>query len=124
MSKIRLCFVFACAFAALSFAEETYALGGSKTLSGWKLRVAVKALENSLSKLAAGDGPSYKISKVYSVSQQVVAGVINKYNVDLVNGVNEVKNCNIQIWSREWLPNGKVLTVNCDGESKVEIKYN
>ncbi|XP_073817230.1 sarcocystatin-A-like [Musca autumnalis] len=78
-----------------------------------------KDLNNSLSKLAAGDGPNYKLLKIYSASTQVVAGSLTRIEADLLDENGKVKRAKISIWSRPWLPNGIEVTFECDGEPTV-----
>ncbi|XP_039964203.1 sarcocystatin-A-like [Bactrocera tryoni] len=110
-----------CAF--LSLPNESLAFGEATKLSGDELTAAVGTLETALSKLSTGDGPSYKISKVNSASKQVVAGISYRYNVDLTDEDKNVKNCNVQIWSRQWLKNGNQVTVVCSGANAVKFNY-
>lgn len=64
-----------------------------------------------------------RISKVNSASTQVVSGTLYKINVDLIAGNNEVKNCNVEIWSQPWLPEGIQVTFDCEGEEKIVRKH-
>ncbi|XP_017138517.1 sarcocystatin-A [Drosophila miranda] len=94
-------------------------LGAPKTLSGSELDSAKSTLTYSLDTLAAGEGPSYRVSKIMSATVQVVSGFLNSYIVELVepNGVTKV--CEVKIWSRNWLPNGIEITFNCPNEPLV-----
>lgn len=75
----------------------------------------------------------YKIVKIHEASKQVVAGVLYKLKVDIVesncpkhaNKDSElceakkeatVKTCHIKIWDQPWLPHGKETNVTCDEE--------
>ncbi|XP_017874474.1 PREDICTED: sarcocystatin-A-like [Drosophila arizonae] len=90
--------------------------GGVTELSGADLKEAEDALNNSLSKLASGDGPNYKLGKIIKVTRQVVAGYRYVYDVELIEG-SKTKVCNVQIWSQPWLENGIEVTFNCpDGQ--------
>ncbi|XP_049303175.1 sarcocystatin-A isoform X4 [Bactrocera dorsalis] len=109
-----------CAF--FSLPNESLAFGEATALSGDELAAAVGTLETALSKLSTGDGPSYTISKVNSVSKQVVSGITYRYNVDLTDGDKNV-NCNVQIWSRQWLKNGNQVTIDCSGANAVKFNY-
>ncbi|XP_058988157.1 sarcocystatin-A-like [Musca domestica] len=73
-------------------------------------------LKNSLSKLDAGDGPHYKLSKVYKASRQVVEGVLTKIEADIIDEEEKTQKCNITIWSRPWLDNGIEVTFECEGK--------
>ena len=100
-------------------------VGGVLPLEGKEIQQAEKDLENSLTKLAAGDGPQYKISKVHSATRQTVAGSLTKMNVDLIDKNNTVKkNCKVTIWSRPWIAaDGIEVTFDCEGEEKVVKKH-
>ncbi|XP_022208511.2 sarcocystatin-A [Drosophila obscura] len=99
-------------------------LGAPRTLSGAELENAHATLKASLDRLAAGEGPSYRVSKILSASVQVVAGSLNSYIVELIepNGITKV--CEVRIWSRHWLPNGIEVTFNCPNEPQVIKSHN
>ncbi|XP_061395229.1 sarcocystatin-A-like [Musca vetustissima] len=78
-----------------------------------------KALNNSLSKLAGGDGPNYKLVKIYSASKQVVSGTLTRIEADLMDENGQIKRFKISIWSQPWLKNGIKVTFECDGEPAV-----
>ncbi|XP_067631354.1 sarcocystatin-A-like [Eurosta solidaginis] len=104
------------------------ALVKSKPLMGGgfkaNLSKAEKSLNASLLKLAAGDGPFYEIKKVHTATKQVVAGTLLKMNVDLIDKNSQaVKNCNVEIWSQQWLRNGVQVTFECPDEEKVVKKH-
>nr|XP_014098561.2 sarcocystatin-A-like [Bactrocera oleae] len=109
-----------CAF--FSLPNESSAYGGTTALSGDELKDAVGILETALSKLSTGDGTSYKISNVDSASKQVVSGILYKYNVDLTDKDENLRKCNVQVWTRQWLKNGNQVTIDCRG-AKV-LKFN
>nr|AZC99219.1 Sacrostatin-A [Bactrocera dorsalis] len=110
-----------CAF--FSLPNESLAFGEATALSGDELAAAVGTLETALSKLSTGDGPSYTISKVNSATKQVVSGITYRYNVDLTDENKNVKNCNVQIWSQEWLENGNQVTIDCSGANAIKFNY-
>ncbi|CAD6992824.1 unnamed protein product [Ceratitis capitata] len=120
MANIRALALFSCVLAMLLFIPaEPSALGAETNLTGQGLTRATLQLELALSKLSAGSGPSYKVVKVHTASQQVVTGTLTKYNVDLRDSNNAVNNCNVEIWSRPWLSNGNQVTIACAGGSSV-----
>ncbi|TDG43079.1 hypothetical protein AWZ03_010495 [Drosophila navojoa] len=91
-------------------------LGGVTELSGADLKEAENTLNNSLSKLASGDGPNYKLGKIIKATRQVVSGTKYVYDVELIEG-SKTKVCNVEIWSQPWLENGIQVTFNCpDGQ--------
>ncbi|XP_062123366.1 sarcocystatin-A-like [Drosophila sulfurigaster albostrigata] len=96
--------------------------GGVTPLSGDDLVSATNVLNNSLEKLASGDGPNYKLGKVISASRQLVSGFKYVYEVELVSE-NNTKNCNVEIWSQPWLPNGNEVTFDCP-DGKVVKRHN
>ncbi|XP_030563185.1 sarcocystatin-A [Drosophila novamexicana] len=93
--------------------------GGPRQLSESEIEEATNRLQSSLTKLAAGEGPNYRISKVLSASTQVVSGSLDKYNVELIDSNDAKKVCNVEIWNRSWLPNGIEVTFDCPNERKV-----
>uniref|UniRef100_A0A034WRI9 Sarcocystatin-A n=1 Tax=Bactrocera dorsalis TaxID=27457 RepID=A0A034WRI9_BACDO len=123
MISAKLFVLFGCVIAVVLAMPNEQILGGVSQLSGEDLKQAQEELKNSLTKLATGDGPAYKISKVNSASSQVVSGTLYKFNVDLISGNNEVKNCNVEIWSQPWLPEGIQVTFDCEGEEKIVRKH-
>ncbi|XP_030376479.1 sarcocystatin-A-like [Scaptodrosophila lebanonensis] len=100
------------------------ALGAPSQLSGSSLQAAEETLRSSLTKLASGDGPSYRLSKILSASYQVVSGSLNKYRAELVDGNGSTKVCDIDIWSQSWLPNGIQVTFRCAGEPELVKNHN
>lgn len=54
-----------------------------------------------------------------SASVQVVAGTLERYNVELIDSNQETKVCDVEIWDRSWLPNGIEVTFNCPNEPKL-----
>ncbi|KAH8250092.1 hypothetical protein KR026_004897, partial [Drosophila bipectinata] len=94
--------------------------GGVNPLEGERLEKAKETLRSSLEKLASGDGPSYQVVKVKSATTQVVAGSLEKFEVELSNG-SDNKDCIVSIWSQPWLKeNGTKLTIECENEGKIE----
>lgn len=58
--------------------------------------------------------------KVKSATTQVVAGSLQKFEVELSNG-SDHKDCIVSIWSQPWLKeNGTQLTIECENEGKIE----
>ncbi|XP_067619164.1 sarcocystatin-A-like isoform X1 [Eurosta solidaginis] len=106
---------------SVALAQSEHLVGGA---SNADLLEAEKSLNDSLSKLAAGDGPYYESKEVHTATKQVVAGTLLKLNVDLIDKNSQaVKNCNVEIWSRPWLPNGIQVTFDCPDEEKVVKKH-
>ncbi|XP_034489280.1 sarcocystatin-A-like [Drosophila innubila] len=113
MFTMKVIFVLALALTVVS--AQTY--GGISQLSGDDLKEAEGVLSNSLTILAAGDGPSYKLGRVISATKQIVSGNSYVYQVELVEGTN-TKVCTVDIWSQPWLKNGIQVTFDCP-EGKV-----
>ncbi|EDV46277.1 sarcocystatin-A [Drosophila erecta] len=107
-----------CSACVLISATHT-AFGAPRTLEGADLVSAQETLQASLTKLAAGDGPHYRISKILSASRQVVSGYRNDYTVELIDNEGATKVCNVDIWSQSWLPNGIQVTFRCPNEPEV-----
>ncbi|BFG00471.1 sarcocystatin-A [Drosophila madeirensis] len=99
-------------------------LGAPRTLTGAELDRAHATLTSSLNTLAAGEGPSYRVSKIMSATVQVVAGSLNSYIVELIEPNGATKVCEVRIWSRHWLPNGIQITFNCPNEPEVVKTHN
>nr|XP_014091386.1 putative cysteine proteinase CG12163 isoform X1 [Bactrocera oleae] len=95
-------------------------VGGAKTLDK---KDAEQRLQASLDKLAAGDGPNYRISKVYSATSQVVSGTLTKIDVELYNENDEKERCTVKIWSQPWLPNGYEVTFDCPNKELVKRRH-
>ncbi|KAH8417970.1 hypothetical protein KR222_009682 [Zaprionus bogoriensis] len=90
--------------------------GGVTPLSGNDLVEAEHTLNDSLIKLASGDGPNYKLGNIIWATRQVVAGIKYVYEVELIEG-SQSKVCNVEILSQPWLENGIRVTFNCpDGK--------
>ncbi|XP_061395220.1 sarcocystatin-A-like [Musca vetustissima] len=103
------------------FAKVGLAPGGVSSVED--LSKAEEELKSSLKKLAAGDGPHYKLAKVYSASKQVVEGILTEIVADLIDEEENTKNCNVSIWSRPWLENGIEVSFKCGTEPKVTKKH-
>nr|XP_016936739.1 sarcocystatin-A-like [Drosophila suzukii] len=95
------------------------AVGAPKTLEGEDLASAQRTLQASLTKLAAGEGPRYRISKIISATSQVVAGSKHIYSVELINADGDTKLCTVEIWSRSWVENGVEVTFRCANEPEL-----
>nr|XP_036674203.1 cystatin-like protein [Drosophila suzukii] len=93
--------------------------GGITQLEGDRKKEALDLLNATLTQLAAGDGPIYKVIKVISVTGQVVAGTLNTYEVELDNG-SVKKQATVKIWTQPWLKedgtNIKIKIAGEDGE--------
>ncbi|XP_016948040.1 sarcocystatin-A [Drosophila biarmipes] len=95
------------------------AVGAPRTLEGEDLAKAQRTLQASLTKLAAGEGPHYRISKIISATSQVVAGSKHVYNVELIDNEGATKVCTVEIWSRTWKQNGIEVTFKCPNEPEL-----
>ncbi|XP_004519757.1 putative cysteine proteinase CG12163 [Ceratitis capitata] len=95
-------------------------VGGARKLDD---KDAEERLQASLDKLAAGDGPNYRISEIYSATTQVVSGTLTKIDAELVNEHNEKERCIVKIWSRTWLPNGIEVTFKCPNKELVKRRH-
>ncbi|KAH8247298.1 hypothetical protein KR038_001908 [Drosophila bunnanda] len=82
--------------------EEENILGGIKMLEGTERQEALELLNTCLAHLAEGDGPTYKVINVISVTGQLVAGDLYRYTLELDNG-KDTKQCSVKIWYRCWL---------------------
>ncbi|EDW51230.1 sarcocystatin-A [Drosophila sechellia] len=109
----------ACVLVSASWAE----FGAPRNLEGQDLANAQQRLEASLTKLAAGDGPHYRLSKVLSATSQVVSGVRNDYSVELIDNQGATKVCHVDIWSKPWLPGGIQVTFNCPNEPELVRRH-
>ncbi|XP_013114794.1 sarcocystatin-A [Stomoxys calcitrans] len=106
---------------AMAMASQPPISGGITSVRN--LKEAEKELNASLAKLATGDGPRYRLVKIYSATRQVVAGRKSEIVADLVDNNGKTKKCNVTIWSRPWLPDGIEVTFRCDGEQKLTRKH-
>ncbi|XP_037929611.1 sarcocystatin-A-like [Teleopsis dalmanni] len=125
MFNPKIVFAFFALFVAITYAKpnDLHVIGGPKNLQGDDLKDAENTLQNSLNKLAAGDGPNYKIEEIISASRQVVSGSLYKIKAKLVGNDSSTKVCDVKIWSQPWLENGIEVTFECDGEEKVVKKH-
>uniref|UniRef100_A0A1A9WFU4 Cysteine proteinase CG12163 n=1 Tax=Glossina brevipalpis TaxID=37001 RepID=A0A1A9WFU4_9MUSC len=64
---------------------------------------AEKRLNNSLEKLAAGDGPTF--------------------SCDLADGDNKEERCDVEIWSQPWLSDGTEVTINCPSKQLIKQRH-
>ncbi|XP_052849393.1 putative cysteine proteinase CG12163 isoform X1 [Drosophila gunungcola] len=84
---------------------------------------AAKAqLQESLDKLTAGEGPHYKIVKVYSASRRVVSGTLTRIDADLIDGSHSQHRCIVEIWSQPWLANNEI-TFKCRNQPVVQARH-
>ncbi|KAH8361074.1 cystatin-like protein isoform X2 [Drosophila serrata] len=96
--------------------EVENCLGGTKMLEGMEKQEALDLLNTCLDHLAKGDGPSYKVIKVISVTGQLVAGDLYSFKLELDNGT-DIKPCSVKIWYRCWLKeNGINIKIKFAGE--------
>ncbi|XP_054726257.1 sarcocystatin-A-like isoform X1 [Anastrepha obliqua] len=123
MVSTKLFVLLSCVFVAVLAVPQGQLVGAPSKLSGADLKEAEETLKTSLSKLAAGDGPNYNLSKIISVTRQVVSGTLYKYDVELVDSYGAKKNCNVEIWNQPWLENGTEVTFKCPGEEVVKKKH-
>ncbi|XP_075148814.1 sarcocystatin-A-like [Haematobia irritans] len=94
--------------------------GGCRTpLEGDDLKEAENLLKTSLSKLAAGDGPSFSLEKINSAYRQVVGGSKYGFNVDLNDSTSGHKNCDIDLIFLISNPNEVEVTYKCGDEEEV-----
>ncbi|XP_037942430.1 sarcocystatin-A-like [Teleopsis dalmanni] len=112
-----------CLTIVLVVAEDEPAADEIETLTGDQLTSAQEYLEKSLAKIAAGDGPKYKLSKVISATQQVVSGILYKFKTELIDDKKTTKTCDVSISGQPWLENGIEVTFECEGEEKLLKKY-
>ncbi|SPP82791.1 cystatin-like protein [Drosophila guanche] len=93
-------------------------VGAPRPLDGDDLKEAEQQLSTALSKLATGDGPSYELVNLISVTSQVVAGTLRTFKVELSDGADK-KQCTVKIWSQPWLEEkgtGTNIKVQCEGD--------
>ncbi|XP_067619896.1 cathepsin F-like [Eurosta solidaginis] len=84
---------------------------------------AEERLQASLDKLAAGEGPNYRISQIYSATTQVVSGSLTKIDAELIDETDAKERWNIKIWSQPWLPNGIEVTFKCPTKELVKRRH-
>ncbi|XP_065371593.1 sarcocystatin-A-like [Calliphora vicina] len=97
--------------------------GGIRKLDVAASNDAEKALQLSLEKLAAGDGPHLRLEKIHSATTQIVSGSKYRINADFIDSDEKTKNCDVTIWSQPWLENGIEVTFECKGEEKLVKKH-
>ncbi|XP_062122333.1 LOW QUALITY PROTEIN: putative cysteine proteinase CG12163 [Drosophila sulfurigaster albostrigata] len=84
---------------------------------------AEKQLQNTLDKLTAGEGPHYRIVKVYSASRQVVSGTLTRIDADLIDGSEEQHRCIVEIWAQPWLAKGHDISFKCRNQPTVHARH-
>ncbi|XP_016926037.3 cathepsin F isoform X2 [Drosophila suzukii] len=86
---------------------------------------AAKAqLQESLDKLIAGEGPQYKIVKVYSASRQVVSGTLTRIDADLIDGSDSKHRCIVEIWTKAWVrKDAHEITFKCRNQPVVQARH-
>ncbi|KAL7728665.1 hypothetical protein ACLKA6_004048 [Drosophila palustris] len=90
--------------------------GGVNEIQGEDFQQALDVLNKTLATLATGDGPSFQIVKVKSVTSQVVAGTLYRYQVQLSQG-DDIKESYVEIWSQPWLQEkGTNIKIKFEGE--------
>ncbi|XP_037816883.1 sarcocystatin-A-like [Lucilia sericata] len=109
--------------ATFAYGNPESCVGCPVKVTGNDIKKSEEVLNKSLTKLAAGDGPVYKLVKINSASRQIVSGSKDVINADLMDENEKVKTCDIEIWSQPWLDNGIEVTFNCPGEEKLVKKH-
>ncbi|XP_032595615.1 putative cysteine proteinase CG12163 isoform X2 [Drosophila grimshawi] len=84
---------------------------------------AEEQLQRTLDKLTAGEGPHYKIIKVYSASRQVVSGTLTRIDADLTDGNDALHRCIVEIWAQPWLEKGHDITFKCRNQPTVHARH-
>ncbi|KAH8294747.1 hypothetical protein KR018_002484 [Drosophila ironensis] len=84
---------------------------------------AKEQLRHSLNKLTAGEGPHYKIVKVYSATRQVVSGTLTRIDADLIDGSEKQHRCIVEIWAQPWLTKGQDITFKCRNQPVVQARH-
>ncbi|XP_075148674.1 sarcocystatin-A-like [Haematobia irritans] len=105
---------------------EYHRLGCPEKLEGEKMKAAVDELNKSLTKLAAGEnGPHFRLVRIHEASRTVVSGHLYRINADIVDDDDGAitKNCDIEIWTQPWLPNGNQVTFKCGREPELIRKH-
>ncbi|SPP84618.1 blast:Putative cysteine proteinase CG12163 [Drosophila guanche] len=96
-------------------------LGHSKPFDA---KQAEAQLQRTLDKLTAGEGPHYKIVKVYTASRQVVSGTLTRIDADLIDGNTDVQHrCIVEIWAQPWLEQGHDITFKCRNQKVVQARH-
>uniref|UniRef100_A0A1A9UCZ1 Cystatin domain-containing protein n=1 Tax=Glossina austeni TaxID=7395 RepID=A0A1A9UCZ1_GLOAU len=108
--------------AALAYQSVSKPTEGASTNYGTDeelLNETAKVLENSLNKLAANDGPHYKLTKMLGAVRGLgLFGNLYGMKADLADENGESKICSIEIWSPGEKPEVQV-TFECEGEEKL-----
>ncbi|XP_016978267.1 cystatin-like protein [Drosophila rhopaloa] len=123
MQAMKVIFVLSLTLAVAVDARS--ALGAPKPLEGADLSAAKDLLTTTLTKVAAGDGPSYQVVNVISVSSQLVAGSLHKFQTELSNG-SDNKECIVKIWNRPWLAAKGISTnvkIQCKDEPEIDTTW-
>ncbi|XP_005182863.1 sarcocystatin-A [Musca domestica] len=104
-------------FAVLAIAKANeFCAGCVTTVTDDKgLERATNTLNNSLKKLAAGEGPHYKLVKINSATSQVIRGHLFRINADLEDENGHTKTCDIKIIEFTDVN----ITFNCPEEQEV-----
>ncbi|EDV47855.1 putative cysteine proteinase CG12163 isoform X1 [Drosophila erecta] len=96
-------------------------LGGHKP---YDEEAAKAQLQKSLDKLTAGEGPHYKIVKVYSASRQVASGILTRIDADLIDGSEEQHRCIVDIWTKVWVRKDEhEITFKCRNQPVVQARH-
>ncbi|XP_030562179.1 putative cysteine proteinase CG12163 isoform X1 [Drosophila novamexicana] len=84
---------------------------------------AEEQLQRTLDKLTAGEGPHYRIVKVYSATRQVVSGTLTRIDADLVDSNDAQRRCIVEIWAQPWLEQGHEVTFKCHNQPAVHARH-
>lgn len=66
--------------------------------------------------MAAQRKEEFKNVTVLTASKQIVAGVLYKFEIELLKGNGETVKCRYQVWDRAWIKPSKQIEEECDGE--------
>ncbi|EDV44341.1 uncharacterized protein Dana_GF16067, isoform A [Drosophila ananassae] len=83
---------------------------------------AREQLQRSLNKLTEGEGPHYKILKVYSATRQVVSGTLTRIDADLLDSSATPHRCVVEIWAQPWLTQHEVI-FKCRNQPVVHARH-
>ncbi|KAH8344312.1 hypothetical protein KR084_009521 [Drosophila pseudotakahashii] len=111
--------------------NEKYALRSRRSLNEivgdhkpYDEEAAKAQLQESLNKLTAGEGPHYKIGKVYSASRQVVSGTLTRIDADLIDGSDSQHRCIVEIWTKAWVrKDAHEITFKCRNQPVVQARH-
>ncbi|KAL7727203.1 hypothetical protein ACLKA6_004467 [Drosophila palustris] len=95
-------------------------LGGTKPFDE---KQAEEQLQTTLDKLTAGEGPHYRIVKVYTASRQIVSGTLTRIDADLIDGDDEQHRCIVEIWAMPWITNGHEVTFKCRNRPAITARH-